>query len=171
LDVGVIQHMLVLMTRFAGSFGWLKKSWLPSGSSTTNSRYLQNPSLTERPRASISARNASSAATSPSCVGGSTLREMNVSPLPTFSGHWSERITAQPARSTCAARTTPLSSWRHTTVNPSRPSEKRRGGLDVRDVMDGTGKPVGHDGDATTSLARRSGIRYPLRPPRLVQVS
>jgi len=47
-----------------------------------------------------SARSASNAATAASPVSGSTFREMNISPLPIFSGHVSARISAQPCRST-----------------------------------------------------------------------
>ena len=38
-----------------------------------------------------------------------TFREMNISALPIFSGHWLERMSAQPCRSTCATYALPSS--------------------------------------------------------------
>jgi hypothetical protein len=65
------------------------------GSLDHESLYPQRQSLTGAPRASNSARNASSAVTAASSVSGSTFKEMNIRPLPTLSGHWSEKMRAQ----------------------------------------------------------------------------
>ena len=64
----------------------------------------------ERPPRALPARRSRS----------STFNQMNSRPLPTFAGHWSERMSAQPWRSTWATNTRPSSSKRHGTVKPSR---------------------------------------------------